>query len=390
MPGFEFIDNEEKKAITALFTNNKSKLGKFPLFKPRKFVKKFEEKFANYIGVKYACCVSSGTAALKTSLIAAGIKKGDEVIVQSFTFVAVVEAIIDVGATPILVNVDETLNMCPIELETKITNKTKVIMPVHMLGVAADMDKIKKIAKQNKIIVIDDNCEALGAKWGKEMLGAQSDMCTWSFDNGKTITTGEGGMITTNNKEYYKLCKEYMDHGHENNPKYPRGRDTHRIAGFNFRPTELTGIIGLVQLKKINKIIRYNKLRSKFFYNLLKKYNEISFRKILRKNNPLNDCIIFNFKSKFLANVFVKKLNEKKLITKNVPDAIEWHYALHWDHIFKEFGFNKEKLKFKLKKSTNFLDKSVSIPIFANENINKTKKRVKIIKDILDDLLKKN
>ena len=192
--------------------------------------------------------------------------------------------------------------MCPKDLEKKITKKSKVIMPVHMLGVAADMARINKIAKKNKLIVIDDNCEALGAKWNKkQMLGIQSDMCTWSFDNGKTITTGEGGMITSNNFEYIKLCREYMDHGHENNPKFPRGKDTHRIYGFNFRPTEMTGVIGITQLKKINKILSKNKKNYYEIIKVFKKYKQIEFRKIPLKSSPLHDCIIFNFNNKKLS-----------------------------------------------------------------------------------------
>ena len=128
-----------------------------------------------------------------------------------------------------------------------------------MLGVSTEVDEIIKIARKNKIIVIDDNCEALGALWGREKLGIQADVCTWSFDYGKTITTGEGGMITTNNKEIYKLSREYKDHGHQNNINLPRGRDTRRIPGFNFRTTELNAALGLVQLKKISKILRNNK-----------------------------------------------------------------------------------------------------------------------------------
>lgn len=284
MPGFELINNDEKKALLKLF--DKKDYGKRPLFRPRIYVKKFEQAFSKFIGSKYACCVSSGTAAIKVALVAAGVKKGDEVLIQSFTFVAPVEAIVDLGAKPVLVNIDETLNMCPKDLEKKITKKSKVIMPVHMLGVAADMKEINKIAKKKKLIVIDDNCEALGAKWNKkQMLGVQSDMCTWSFDNGKTITTGEGGMITSNNYEFIKLCREYMDHGHENNPKFPRGRDTHRIYGFNFRPTEMTGVIGVTQLKKINKILSKNKKNYYEIIKVFKKYKQIEFRKIPLKNS---------------------------------------------------------------------------------------------------------
>lgn len=383
MPGFELINNDEKKALLKLF--DKKDYGKRPLFRPRIYVKKFEQAFSKFIGSKYSCCVSSGTAAIKVALVAAGVKKGDEVLIQSFTFVAPVEAIVDLGAKPVLVNIDETLNMCPKDLEKKITKKSKVIMPVHMLGVAANMKEINKIAKKKKLIVIDDNCEALGAKWNKkQMLGVQSDMCTWSFDNGKTITTGEGGMITSNNYEFIKLCREYMDHGHENNPKFPRGRDTHRIYGFNFRPTEMTGVIGVTQLKKINKILSKNKKNYYEIIKVFKKYKQIEFRKIPLNSSPLHDCIIFNFKNKKLSKKFVEIINNQGLVTKNVPDAIEWHFAMYWDHIFKRFGINKKRLKIILKKSHDLLERSVSIPIFVND----TKKKIKAKKKIFDEALR--
>ena len=383
MPGYELINNDEKKAILKLF--DKKDYGKRPLFRPRVYVKKFEQDFSKFIGSKYSCCVSSGTAVIKIALVAAGVKKGDEVLVQSFTFIAPVEAIVDLGAKPVLVNIDETLNMCPKDLEKKITKKSKVIMPVHMLGVAADMKEINKIAKRKKLIVIDDNCEALGAKWNKkQMLGVQSDMCTWSFDNGKTITTGEGGMITSDNFEFIKLCREYMDHGHENNPKFPRGRDTHRIYGFNFRPTEMTGAIGLTQLKKINKILQKNKENYNEIIKIFKKYKQVKLRKIPGKSTPLHDCIIFNFESKKLSKKFVELINNQGLNTKNVPDAIEWHFAMYWDHIFKKFGMNKKKLKSILKKSNDILERSVSIPIFVND----TKKKINMKKKIFDEALK--
>ena len=205
---------------------------------------------------KYAAAVSSGTAAIKTVWFN-WCKPGDEVITQSFTFIATIEAIMDIGAKPVVVNINETLNMCPIELEKKITSKTKAIIPVHMLGVSTEVEKILKIAKKKKLYVIEDNCEALGAKWGRKKLGYHADACTWSFDNGKTIQ--QGGTITTNNKKIYELCKEYKDHGHQNNPKFPRGLDTHRIYGFNYRITEIQAALGLVQLSKLDTIVKNNK-----------------------------------------------------------------------------------------------------------------------------------
>ena len=142
MPGWEFIDNKERNAINKLFRFKKNIINK-PIFKSNVKVIEFEKKFAEYVGAKYSVCVSSGTAAIKVALKSANIGPGDEVITQSFTFVAVVEAIIDVGATPIITEINETLNMCPKDLKKKITKKTKAIIPVHMLGVAAEIDEIK-------------------------------------------------------------------------------------------------------------------------------------------------------------------------------------------------------------------------------------------------------
>ena len=124
MPGFELINNEEKKLCSGFLKKN---YGKRPLFRPRIYVKKFEQAFSKYIGSKYSCCVSSGTAAIKIALVAAGIKKDDEVLIQSFTFVAPVEAIVDLGAKPVLVNIDETLNMCPKDLEKKLQKNQKLL-----------------------------------------------------------------------------------------------------------------------------------------------------------------------------------------------------------------------------------------------------------------------
>ena len=387
MPGWEIIDNKEKKAIDSLFKFKKKGIKK-PIFKSGKKVLEFEKKFANFVGSKYSVCVSSGTAAIMVALKAAKIKPGDEVITQAFTFVAVVEAILAVGAKPIITEVNDTLNMCPSDLKKKITKKTKAIIPVHMLGVAVEINKIKKIAKKNKIIVIDDNCEALGAKWNDQILGNQFDMCAWSFDNGKTITTGEGGMVTTNNKNLFKLCREFRDHGHENNPKFPRGRDTHRIYGFNFRVSEIVGAVGLVQLKKMPFILKKNKRYYKIFENVLQKYKDIKLRKIPKYNTPLMDCIIFNFKTKNIASKFLMEISKIKIATKNIPDALEWHFAKYWDHIFKDFGISKRKLRNNFPISSNHLEKSIALFIYASESEKLVMLKAKKIDEILNNFKK--
>ena len=382
MPGFELIGKEERNAVNEIF-DTKS------LFYNGKRVKRFERQFADYIGVDYAVAVSSGTAALKTALVAAGIKQGDEVITQSFTFIATVEAIADIGAIPIIVNIDETLNMDVDELKKAINTKTKAIIPVDMLGVATEVDEINKVAKENNLIVIDDCCEALGADWGDEKLGEQFDLCTFSFDNGKTITTGEGGMITTNNEDYYNLCLEYRDHGHENNPNFTRGRDTHRISGFNYRTTELNAAIGIEQLKKLDNIVESNRKNYKAYEELLKGEAGISFRRIPEKCNPLCDCLIFNFPKQEYANKFVKLINEKGLATKNIPDAIEWHFARHWDHIFMRYGLSSDDLYIMTQKSADILDRSVAIPIMVNVEYNTIVKNSEILTQSFREVLDK-
>ena len=204
---------------------------------------------------------------------------------------ATVEAIIDIGAKPIICNIDSSLNMCPKDLKKKITKKTKAIIPVHMLGVSCDMQKIKKIAKNKSIKILEDNCESVGGKYGKKFLGNVSNIGVLSFDFSKTITTGEGGAILTNNKKLYKFCKEYHDHGHQNNKKFSRGRDTVEYAGFNYRMTEMQAIIGKAQLKKLTFILKENKKRHRLINDILK--NKFTIREINKNSTSIYDTFIF-------------------------------------------------------------------------------------------------
>ncbi len=388
MPGWELIDKKERKILNDLFVEKRNGIYP-PIFKSGRRVKKFEKEFAKYVGCKYAICVTSGTSAIKIALLAAGVKPGDEVITQSFTFIAVVEAIVDIGAIPKITEVNETLNMCPISLLKNITKKTKAIMPVHMLGVSVEIDQIKKIANKYRIPVIDDNCEALGAKWKNKTLGNQFDMCAWSFDNGKTITTGEGGMITTNSKKYFNFCEQYKDHGHENNPRFPRGKDTHSIYGFNYRVSEIVGALGIVQLKKLKKVVSNNHRRYLIYEKIIKRFPEIKIRKIPNHNEPLRDCIIFNFKNKNLADKCLHKLVKSNIATKNVPDALEWHFVKYWDHIFKKYNISKKNLFKKFPQSSLNLEKSISIFIYTSESISSVKNKANKLEKILSKVLRK-
>jgi len=382
MPGFELIGKEERDAVNQLFDDGGVLFahGFDNIRSNRYHVREFEEKFADFLGVKFAQAVSSGTAAIKIALIALGVKPGDEVITQSFTFVATAEAIIDIGAIPVFVNIDETLNMNPEELESAINERTAVIMPVHMLGVSIDQDKIHHIARKYNIPILDDACESFGAEWDGEKLGSQADISTWSLDSGKTIIAGEGGIITTDNEELYLRSREYHDHGHMNNPNLPRGRDTHRFSGFNYRMTEIQAVIAKAQLKKIDFIVSQNYKNYSLLEKELKKVKGVKFRKIPKKCTPLFDTLILQFQDKNLANNFVSNLNNLGLGTKNLPDAIEWHFAAYWNHMYSYFGVTETEFKLFLKPSTDILERSVALPIMVKPSLNNIEKQYEALK----------
>ena len=388
MPGFELVGEEERKAVNDLFDDGGILFahGFDNMRSGRYHVREFEKQFADYLGVKYAQAVSSGTAALKVALIALGVKPGDEVITQSFTFIAVAEAIIDVGAKPVFVNIDETLNMDSEELEKAITNRTAAIIPVHMLGVSAEQDKIHKIAKKHKLPILDDACESLGAEWGSEKLGAQADIATWSFDGGKTITAGEGGMITTNSKELYLLAKEYHDHGHMNNPDFPRGRDTHRIWGFNYRMTETQAVIAKVQLAKLDYIVKKNRKNYSILEAMLAGIKGVKLRKIPDKSKSLCDTLIIQLDNKDLADKLVSMMKGEGLGTKNVPDAIQWHFAKYWDHMLHKMELSKNELQYSLEISSKKLERCVAFPIMVKTTEREMYSQSKIIKEIIESL----
>lgn len=365
MPGFELIDEKEKLAICELFDDGGVLFahGFDGMRKGRFHVREFESEVAEYFQAKYALAVSSGTAALKVALKGLGVKPGDEVITQAFTFVATVEAIIEVGATPVVVNVDDTLNMDVLELERAINEKTKAIIPVHMLGVAANMEKICEIAESYSLKVLEDNCEAFGARYKDQFLGTFGDIGVVSFDHGKALTTGEGGMLLTDDYELYCLMKEYHDHGHENNPSLPRGRDSKRISGFNYRMTEMQAAIGKVQLGKIDQLFALNSERYDLLDKVLAPY--IIKRQLPDDHIGQKDCFIFKIESSELKESIVNKLGELKIGTKNLPDAMEWHCAYYWEHMI---GLSDRD---KLRGSVELLEKYIAIPIAVSTPVDR-------------------
>jgi len=370
MPGFELIGKEEKEAINEIFELSNGVLYRYGFDEKRNHifrVKSFEEKIAEKVNSKYAIFVNTGTAAEKLALIALGVKAGDEVITQSHTFIATVEAILELGAIPVITEVDKTLNMDPEDLKAKITTKTKAIIPVHMAGVAAKMDEILAIAKSHNIPVLEDAAQALGATYKGKFLGTLGDVGIYSTDFGKVITTGEGGILVTNNIDIYKKAREYSDHGHENNPNFPRGEDTRSTWGFNYKITELQGAVGLAQLNKLEYILSKQRENKHYIKNSLKNIKGIEFRELPNPDGDASDTLIFFVENSKLAKEIASELRQKGLATKNLPDAIDWHYAGTWRQIFSNFEEYKDKdLEKVWPKSTALLRRAIALPILVN------------------------
>jgi dTDP-4-amino-4,6-dideoxygalactose transaminase len=209
-------------------------------------VAEFEEAFANYVGAEQAVATSSGTTALHVALLALGVGKGDEVITTPFSFAATGNCALYVGARPVFVDIDpSTFNLDPEGIEEAITEKTKAILPVHLYGQPARMDRIMEISQEHGIPVVEDAAQAHGAKFQDQMIGSIGDMACFSFYPTKNMTTSEGGMITTNSSKLADQARILKAHGE-------RERYQHSVLGYNFRMTDIAAAIGLVQLKKLN------------------------------------------------------------------------------------------------------------------------------------------
>ncbi|CEA13282.1 MULTISPECIES: DegT/DnrJ/EryC1/StrS aminotransferase family protein [Methanobacterium] len=209
-------------------------------------VAEFEEAFANYVGAEHAVATSSGTTALHVALLALGVGKGDEVITTPFSFAATGNCALYVGARPVFVDIDpSTFNLDPEGIEEAITEKTKAILPVHLYGQPARMDRIMEISQEHGIPVVEDAAQAHGAKFQDQMIGSIGDMACFSFYPTKNMTTSEGGMITTNSSKLADQARILKAHGE-------RERYQHSVLGYNFRMTDIAAAIGLVQLKKLN------------------------------------------------------------------------------------------------------------------------------------------
>jgi perosamine synthetase len=240
-----------------------------------KYIDRFEAEFASFCGSRYAVCVSNGTVAIQLALTAHGIGDGDEVIMPNLSFIATANATLHCGAIPVFADIDP-FNLCldPTKIESLITSKTKAIMPVHLYGHPADMKAITELANKYGLWVIEDAAEAHGAKAYGKTVGSWGHCATFSFYGNKNLTTGEGGMITTNDEDFYNRCKYLRDHAMSKEKRY-----WHTAPGFNFRMTNIQAAIGCAQLERADQIMEKRQLIFKWYEKYLVKLDGLSLNR---------------------------------------------------------------------------------------------------------------
>jgi len=284
-------------------------------------VREFEKLASSFVKSKYAIAVNSGTAALQASLYALNIKKGDEILVPSFSFVATANAVISTGAKPIFVDIlKENFTIDPDDVEKKISKKTKAIIPVHLYGNVASMQRILEISKKYNLRVVEDAAQSLGSTFNGKHTGTFSDIGCYSLYPAKVMTSGEGGLIVTNNKQLHEKLLMIRNHG------MVKGYDT-RIFGLNLRLPEISAAIAKIQIKKLSRFLQIRKKNAKYLTQSLSDL-EIVFPKEKPKEN----------KNWYLYTIVIKNRNQilKKLNSTGIGAAAYYSTPIHKTPFYKQ------------------------------------------------------
>ena len=341
MPGFEFFGEEERKEVNeVLETGILMRYGFDAARKNRWKAKELELEINNTFGSTYAQLTSSGTAALTTALSALCVGYGDEVIMPCFTFVASFEAVLSVGAVPVLVDIDNTLTLNPAAVKAAITPRTKCIMPVHMCGSMADMDALKQICSEHSLLLLEDACQSIGGKYKGQYLGTIGDAGTFSFDFVKTITCAEGGVVMTHSKDIYTKCDGFTDHGHDH-LGVDRGADLHPFLGYNYRISELHAAVGLAQIRKLDTFLAMQKKTHAILKGILSTVPEISFRVLPDESGDSCTFISWFLPTEEQTRAVVAQLKSEGILGGNFYwFDNNWHYIRKWHHLKKATGLN--------------------------------------------------
>lgn len=370
MPGFEVIGAEEQAEVDDVFARGGVLFRHgFDAMRGDCYkVREFEAAFAAAMGAPHALAVTSGTAALRVALAALGVGPGDEVITQSFTFVATVEAIIEAGATPICAEIDATFNLDPEDLERRITKQTRAVIAVHMLGTPARLAEIQSICRRHNLTLIEDAAWGCGGSLLGKPLGTWGEMGTFSFDFAKTMTTGEGGMVLFKNKMHYERAAAWHDHGHENNPAVPRWEDTRSGSGFNYRMMELQGAVGLAQLRKLPFVAATQRTNRDRLWAAIQDLPGITPRAVPEGAIETADALVFAVADRTTALRCRASLLAHGVSTKILPEATTWHFAGTWSHMPALVAAHGGDLANAFPRSRQLLERAVSLPVTVKMN----------------------
>lgn len=294
-----------------------------------KYVEEFEQAFARYIGSKYAVATTSGTNSLQLALLAAGVGEGDEVITSPFSFVASATAALQCGARPVFADIDPvSFNINPNYIASKITPRTKAIIPVHLYGQVCDIENLREICRDHNLVLIEDACQAHGAQRHHQLAGSFGIGC-FSFYPTKNMTTGEGGMITTNDEKIASKCRLLRSHGQAE-------RYRHTILGYNARMTEIAAVIGISQLKQLDTFNDTRIKNAHFLTEVIKDINGLQPPQILAGNKH-----VFHQYTIRVTNSFKMSRDElKKYLEENgIGCGVHYPIPISQQPLFKDLGY---------------------------------------------------
>jgi len=357
-PGAYWFGEEEMEAVIEVMKSGY--LFRYGSETDPKFLHKvstLEKEFAKYCGAGFALATSSGTSSLLASAIALGLKPGDEIIVPAYTFVASYSSVIFAGLVPVLTEIDNSLTIDPDDIERKITPRTKGIMPVHMLGNPCDMDKIMAIAKKNNLLVLEDACQAAGASYKGKKVGTIGNIGAFSLNIFKTINSGDGGLVVTDDKSLYETAFGIHDQGHKP-MRFGVEVGTRNVLGLNFRMNEITAAVGIAQLRKIEKIMDTLRQKRTMFKKLISEAGGFTFRTL---NDPEGDCstvCTVIFKTKEQAAKVSRTLGSKTV------DQSGWHVYANMEHILNHLkSVGQPHTKGSYPKTDDILSRAMNISV---------------------------